>query len=152
MNASDKLWTSLKRTSILSFSEVQQMHAHHFRYLTSYPYLLSGALHTYAGLLSFHLAQPPSALASNAPATKPTFDENADNDVEPQLDTASLHSEDSARQSKRSRATEPPNPTLIRQARAYFIKAVNLDTTDQVAKEFIELVSHLRYMTSLVLT
>jgi len=31
-----------------------------YRYLPSYPYILSAPLHTYAGLLAFYLAQPIS--------------------------------------------------------------------------------------------
>jgi hypothetical protein len=36
---------------------------------------------------------------------------------------------------------EPPNPILIRQARAYFVKALAIDESDVVAGEFIENVS-----------
>lgn len=125
-----------------------QTHTHHSRYLTSYPYLLSGPLHTYAGLLSFYLAQPQSALASHAPATNSTSRQDVDDAENLPLDTASttsrpsLHSEVSASQT--TRVAEPPNPVLLRQARAYFVKAVSLDGSDQVAADFIELVSRLR--------
>lgn len=97
------------------------------RYLSSYPYLLSGPLHTYAGLLCFYLAQPTPALHLNE-----TTPGHASRESTP---GASRHG------SPVARAKNPPNPTLYRQARAYFVKALTLDESDEVANGFIGIVS-----------
>jgi RNA polymerase I-specific transcription initiation factor RRN11 len=114
-------------------------------YLTSYPYLLSGPLHTYAGLLSFYLAQPPSNLAKNASTSSTSKSRTPINAGEPaEIDSSQSISSRSDTPTVRppTKAMEPPNPILIRQARAYFVKALAIDETDVVAGEFIENVSH----------
>ena len=115
-----------------------------YRYLTSYPYLLSGPLHTYAGLLSFYLAQPPSTLAKNASTSTASKSRTQVGEAQAaEMDSAHSVSSRSDISVVRppSRVMEPPNPILIRQARAYFVKALAIDETDVVAGEFIENVS-----------
>ena len=115
-----------------------------YRYLTSYPYLLSGPLHTYAGLLSFYLAQPPSNLAKNASKSTTLKPQTLAEATRP-AETDSTHSvsgrSDTSTIRPPSVIMEPPNPILVRQARAYFVKALALDETDVVAGEFIKNVS-----------
>ena len=89
----------------------------------SYPYATSGPLHTYAGLLAFYLAQPESARLTNLQANAST---SPDPDSPP---------------SSTKRPKEAPNPSLLREARNWFVKALELDTEDQVARDFIRLVS-----------
>lgn len=116
-----------------------------FSYLTSYPYLLSGPLHTYAGLLSFYLSQPPSNLAKNASTSSTSKSQAHIGEAQAaEIDSEQSVSSRSDISTVRppSRAMEPPNPILIRQARAYFVKALAIDETDVVAGEFIEIVSH----------
>ncbi|WWC72500.1 uncharacterized protein I206_106462 [Kwoniella pini CBS 10737] len=89
-------------------------------WLSSYPYLLSGPLHTYAGLLSFYLAQPPSARIENQ-----------------------ISNDD------RSSSTSP-SPSFaqqvdiggLRQARGWFAKALEIDETDQIAIQFISIIDN----------
>jgi hypothetical protein len=114
-------------------------------YLTSYPYLLSGPLHTYAGLLSFYLAQPPSNLAKNASTSTTLTPRNHIDGTQPsEINSAQSVSSRSDTSTVRpsTKSIEPPNPILVRQARAYFVKALAIDETDVVAGEFIENVSH----------
>jgi RNA polymerase I-specific transcription initiation factor RRN11 len=113
-------------------------------YLTSYPYLLSGPLHTYAGLLSFYLAQPPSNLAKNASTSTTLTPRNHIDGTQPgEINSAQSVSSRSDTSTVRpsTKSMEPPNPILIRQARAYFVKALAIDESDVVAGEFIENVS-----------
>jgi RNA polymerase I-specific transcription initiation factor RRN11 len=119
-----------------------------FSYLTSYPYLLSGPLHTYAGLLSFYLAQAPSNLAKNAIISSTSKSGTQVGETQA-AEIDSTHSVSSRSETSTvrppSRVMEPPNPILIRQARAYFVKALAIDETDVVAGEFIENVSQQLY-------
>jgi RNA polymerase I-specific transcription initiation factor RRN11 len=87
-------------------------------YLSSYPYLLSGPLHTYAGMLAFYLAQPPSAQAQRGRARRSSSS------------SSSSHEQ-----------REAPNPGMIRQARGWFSKALEFDKEDEVALELIRIVS-----------
>lgn len=117
--------------------------ADHISYLTSYPYLLSGPLHTYAGLLAFYLAQP---ILSRTPLTGETRHPDR-----PSRAPSAQPSRASSPTSQSSRSTlvpigpsvssEPPNPILLKQARGYFNKALSLNRGDEVALEFISLVS-----------
>jgi RNA polymerase I-specific transcription initiation factor RRN11 len=113
-------------------------------YLTSYPYLLSGPLHTYAGLLSYYLAQPPSNLAKNAVISSTSKSRTQVGEAQA-AEIDSTHSVSSLSETSTVRTPsmimEPPNPILIRQARAYFFKALAIDESDVVAGEFIENVS-----------
>lgn len=120
-------------------------HGSSYSYLTSYPYLLSGPLHTYAGLLSFYLAQPPSNLAKSAVISSTSKSRtHIDEPQAAETDSAQSVSSRSDTSPVRppTKTMEPPNPILIRQARAYFVKALTIDETDVVAGEFIENVSH----------
>ncbi|WWC65128.1 uncharacterized protein I303_107742 [Kwoniella dejecticola CBS 10117] len=97
-------------------------------WLSSYPYLLSGPLHTYAGLLSFYLAQPASTKLSSR--------------------TQHQDTRRSSSVSGSSRASSPPaftpqaDPAALRQARGWFVKALEIDQTDEVAKQFIALIDN----------
>lgn len=91
------------------------------RYLMSYPYLTSGPLHTYAGLLSFFLAQPTSHRL-----TAEQMDGRA----------GSVDSTSTSSPPRR----EAPNGSMIKSARVWFVKAIELDGTDQVAREYLRLV------------
>ena len=83
--------------------------------------MLSGPLHTYAGLLCFYLAQPETM---RAPRTE--HDPNSPVDLSMDDDTSQ------------------PNAALLRAARGWFVKAQSVDEQDDVAKEFIQLVSLFR--------
>ena len=100
------------------------------RYLPSYPYLQSGPLHTYAGLLCFYLAQNPQnstqqltqrvTRARSSPISQPHDSE---------LEDVTLGTQGASQ-----------NTSLLRQARSWFGKALSIDPTDEVAQEFIRLV------------
>lgn len=113
------------------------------RYLTSYPYLLSGSLHTYAGLLAFYLAQPAS---HRVPLSGET---GLPEQQSPAPSARSSRASSPTSQSSRSTLrpigppamSEPANPILLKQARGYFNKSLNLNPQDEVAMEFIDLVS-----------
>ncbi|KAK4686329.1 RNA polymerase I-specific transcription initiation factor RRN11, partial [Tremellales sp. Uapishka_1] len=101
-------------------------------YLPSVPYLLSAPLHTYAGLLAFYLAQPPSARAAPAPAARSSRESTASS-----TSTAGPLTEHSSVAGK-----EPLNASLVRQARGWFGKAVGIDANEEVAAEFIRLIDN----------
>ncbi|KIR35812.1 hypothetical protein I352_02092 [Cryptococcus deuterogattii MMRL2647] len=105
-------------------------------YLPSYPYLLSASLHTYAGLLAFYLAQPSSAIRQPTP-------------VASQYDNLLGRADrDSAATSQRSSRSPSPLPdgwehadgSLMRQARQWFIKAIEIDEKEDVAREFLRVI------------
>lgn len=100
------------------------------RYLPSYPYLLSGSLHTYAGMLAFYVAQPASARAPM------TTTQQLKRDT-----TESVSSERSSSLSSSHSSRETPNAGLMRQARGWFAKAQEIDSNDEVAEEFTRIVS-----------
>ena len=63
-------------------------------------------------MLAFYLAQsPPSARASSESSGDP------------------------------EESSQPPNPALLRQARGWFAKALEINTVDEVAAEFVRVVS-----------
>ncbi|KGB75309.1 hypothetical protein CNBG_1147 [Cryptococcus deuterogattii R265] len=105
-------------------------------YLPSYPYLLSASLHTYAGLLAFYLAQPSSAIRQPTP-------------VASQYDNLLGRADrDSAATSQRSSRSPSPLPdgwehadgSLMRQARQWFVKAIEIDEKEDVAREFLRVI------------
>ncbi|ORY29624.1 hypothetical protein BCR39DRAFT_531233 [Naematelia encephala] len=100
-------------------------------YLSSYPYLLSAALHTYAGLIAFYLAQSES---SRLPHRRVGSGQATGNTVEW---ASSRRSPESTSSRSAIVQAEPPNPTLLRHARGWFIKALEIDASDTVAGEFI---------------
>jgi RNA polymerase I-specific transcription initiation factor RRN11 len=142
MTGSDKRWTNSRRKSVY-FLAIRLADGR--RYLTSYPYLLSGPLHTYAGLISFYLAQPASNLANTASTSATASNSRVDTSQNPADnvdDAPSISSRsDTSTVGRPTKIMEPPNPILVRQARAYFVKALTIDETDVVAGEFIEHVS-----------
>lgn len=107
--------------------------------------MLSGPLHTYAGLLNFYLAQPASDVArhANSIVTASENQKNVGGEVDDEVNSAQSVSSRSDPSSVRNttKIMEPPNPILIRQARAYFVKALAIDEMDVVAAEFVEQVS-----------
>lgn len=123
-------------------------------YLTSYPYILSGPLHSYAGLLCFYLAQPESARAGvgatlNGGEGILDIEGGAgdEGDIRQQGSseasvgrgdrfTDSYHGHERYEQA----AAQAPNATLLKQARTWFIKAIEI-APDAIASEFIHLVS-----------
>ncbi|CAD6574091.1 MAG: hypothetical protein TREMPRED_001005 [Tremellales sp. Tagirdzhanova-0007] len=125
------------RPSLLHAFVLHQIKQKNFRaaleeletYLPSYPYLLSGSLHTYAGMLAFYLAQPMSA---RVPMTST---EQLGRDT-----TESVPSEASRSLSPSQSSREPPNANLMRQARGWFAKAQEIDPNDEVAEEFIRII------------
>ncbi|KIR42542.1 hypothetical protein I307_04506 [Cryptococcus deuterogattii 99/473] len=105
-------------------------------YLPSYPYLLSASLHTYAGLLAFYLAQPSSAIRQPTP-------------VASQYDNLLGRADrDSAATSQRSSRSPSPLPdgwehadgSLMRQARQWFVNAIEIDEKEDVAREFLRVI------------
>ncbi|KIR51513.1 hypothetical protein I315_05995 [Cryptococcus gattii Ru294] len=105
-------------------------------YLPSYPYLLSASLHTYAGLLAFYLAQPSSAIRQPTP-------------VASQYDNLIGRADrDSTATSQRSSRSPSPLPdgwehadgSLMRQARQWFAKAIEIDEKEDVAREFLRVI------------
>ncbi|WWC98638.1 hypothetical protein V866_005531 [Kwoniella sp. B9012] len=117
-------------------------------YLSSYPFLLSGPLHTYAGLLSFYLAQPPSLRfhGQSLPNSSSFHEKQALRQhlsVELELE----------RSSRSSLSSSPPLRPIdhqhltadaagLRTARSWFVKALEIDKTDQVARQFIDLIDN----------
>ncbi|WVQ85865.1 hypothetical protein IAT38_008033 [Cryptococcus sp. DSM 104549] len=99
-------------------------------YLYSYPYLLSAPLHTYAGLLAFYLAQPLAAQT-------PLHERNARHASS--VSALAAGSEDDARLAS---DLGPANPAMLRQARGWFAKALEIDKEDEVSKEFIRLIDN----------
>ncbi|KAE8541508.1 hypothetical protein D1P53_002870 [Cryptococcus gattii VGV] len=105
-------------------------------YLPSYPYLLSASLHTYAGLLAFYLAQPSSAIRQPIPAAS-----QHDN-------LLGRADRDSTAASQRSSRSPSPLPdgwghadgSLMRQARQWFAKAIEIDEKEDVAREFLRVI------------
>ncbi|ORX41103.1 hypothetical protein BD324DRAFT_647998 [Kockovaella imperatae] len=88
-------------------------------YLPSYPYLVSGSLHTYAGLLCFYLAQPP---AHRVNAGQQDGSEAVDLSM----------NEDSSK----------TNVALLRQARGWFAKASTIDEEDKAASAFVQMIDN----------
>lgn len=113
-------------------------------YLTSYPYLLFGPLHTYAGLLAFYLAQPPrlrvafTAIAGAAEdmglglGMESLGSRRAESEVDSDMSSSGF----------RRRDIQPPNQGLLRQARGWFVKSLEI-ADDAVASEFVRIVSQL---------
>jgi hypothetical protein len=104
-------------------------------YLTSYPYLLSGPLHTYAGMLAFYLAQPADLRGEGlgAEAGGPggigvagRGDGGSDSSSPPPRAT--------------SGTVQVADVSLVRQARVWFVKAQDIGR-DEVAAEFVRIVS-----------
>ena len=81
-------------------------------------------------MLAFYLAQPMSA---RVPMTST---EQLGRDT-----TESVPSEASRSLSPSQSSREPPNANLMRQARGWFAKAQEIDPNDEVAEEFIRIVS-----------
>ncbi|OCF78565.1 hypothetical protein I204_00505 [Kwoniella mangroviensis CBS 8886] len=117
-------------------------------YLSSYPFLLSGPLHTYAGLLSFYLAQPPS-LRSDGQSLPISSSFNDKQALRRRL-SAEVELE---RSSRSSLSSSPPLRPIdhqhltadaagLRTARSWFVKALEIDKTDQVARQFIDLIDN----------
>ncbi|WVQ63239.1 uncharacterized protein L199_001390 [Kwoniella botswanensis] len=117
-------------------------------YLSSYPFLLSGPLHTYAGLLSFYLAQPPSLRldGQSLPISSSFHDKQA---LRQHL-SAEVELE---RSSRSSLSSSPPLRPIdhdhlpadaagLRTARGWFVKALEIDKTDQVSRQFIDLIDN----------
>ncbi|WVR08603.1 hypothetical protein IAU60_005658 [Kwoniella sp. DSM 27419] len=112
-------------------------------YLPSYPYLLSGPLHTYAGMIAFYLAQPPSLRAD--------VTEQAPRDGSDDWETRSASVPLSPTQAGSQSSASPP-PALesqaqvdsfgIRTARTYFSKALGINSRDDVASSFIKLIDN----------
>lgn len=133
-------------------------------YLTSYPYLLCGPLHTYAGMLSFFLAQPESARHDPASLAAMTANaEGAESGERRRRRSSSVKRRSSVRGSRSARllseasattdttdssqrtattgSREPANPLMVSRAKAHFIRALEVDKGDNVAKEFITVAS-----------
>ncbi|WVO17539.1 hypothetical protein L204_105234 [Cryptococcus depauperatus] len=102
-------------------------------YLISYPYALSATLHTYAGLLSFYLAQPSSSIP------RPTSLIASHSCIPSEEDHASSLS---SAQSVSLEPMDQADQNLIRQARGWFNKALEIDPNEQVAQDFIHVISH----------
>lgn len=125
-------------------------------YVTSYPYLLAGPLHTYAGMLSFFLAQPDSARHESgygitiappaAPARSGSLSRRGSRSRSRRRGARQESEQSNATESSASSSIpaggrrEPPNENLLIRARAHFNKALEQDPSDDVAKEFIALV------------
>ncbi|KAK8850454.1 hypothetical protein IAR55_004372 [Kwoniella newhampshirensis] len=106
-------------------------------YINSYPYILSASLHTYAGLLSFYLAQPTSQRVHHI-SSDPNWqkeDETPKDDDRERDDSSSLGSPP-----RPSGTDELPNQGLMRQARGWFVKALGIDGDNEIAKAFIKLI------------
>ncbi|OCF45669.1 hypothetical protein I317_00572 [Kwoniella heveanensis CBS 569] len=105
-------------------------------YLSSYPFLRSGPLHTYAGLLSFYLAQPVSSrVEDQKPLAAADLDEEDANVGENGSSTASPAPD-------RDQGLQAADSMGLRISRAYFAKALELDVNDQVAQQFIRLIDN----------
>jgi hypothetical protein len=107
-----------------------------YRYLPSYPYIVSAPLHTYAGLLSFYLAQPHSARPSQAHPQS-----QANTYGRPLRSVSSSPDLDLDMVPPPREMKEPPNQGLMRSANVWFAKALEIDGEDTVAREYIRLVS-----------
>lgn len=104
-------------------------------YLTSYPYLLSGPLHTYAGMLAFYLAQPPDLRGEGLGAVAEGPGGVA---VAGRGDGGSASSSPPPRAA--SGTVQVADVSLVRQARVWFVKAQDIGR-DEVAAEFVRIVS-----------
>ncbi|BEI87418.1 uncharacterized protein CcaverHIS019_0101360 [Cutaneotrichosporon cavernicola] len=106
-------------------------------YISSFPYLNSAQLLTYAGLLHFYLAQPESArggsATDNAGGTKKAHRDVGEDESEGNSMRSRSMSVDSVDHSA-------PNPEMMRQARKWFGKALKVDPQLAVAKEFAGLI------------
>ncbi|CAK9786567.1 unnamed protein product [Cutaneotrichosporon oleaginosum] len=104
------------------------------RYLSSFTYLNSAPLLTYAGLVCFYLAQPASARGGSAT-------DNANGTKNARHDPRESGSEaNSTRSRSMSDASAPPNAEMLRQAREWFAKALKVDPHMTVAREFMHLI------------
>lgn len=130
------------------------------RYLPAYPYILSAPLHTYAGLICFYLAQPPSARQEPTDqatsATQQRSRESTDAS-EPYRERESTVDSDltatssehyyrwaTADETGNSRERSPPpapDANLLRQAKGWFTEALKIDPDETVAKGFRDMVS-----------
>ncbi|KIR68976.1 hypothetical protein I312_100929 [Cryptococcus bacillisporus CA1280] len=105
-------------------------------YLPSYPYLLSASLHTYAGLLAFYLAQPSSAIRQPTPAAS-----QYDNLLgQPDRDSTATSQRSSRSPSPLPYGWEHADGSLMRQARQWFAKAIEIDEKEDVAREFLRVI------------
>lgn len=99
-------------------------------YLTSYPYILSGILHTYAGMIAFYLAQPASLRTGSSVQKSTALGETRDREGSGSLSPVPGG----------SGGTVPePNLGMLRQARGWFTRAISIEP-DEVAAEHIKLV------------
>ena len=120
-------------------------------YLPSPPYDSVSSLHTYAGMLAFFLAQPPSRRQLPRHAIAGTGGTRADDaglEVMSDSDDGDAESKDDVWTSPEPTLVgqhDPPNAALLRQARGRFVKALELDVgkgrRNDVATEFVRLVS-----------
>ncbi|WVQ70577.1 hypothetical protein IAR50_000096 [Cryptococcus sp. DSM 104548] len=109
-------------------------------YLPSYPYLLSASLHTYAGLLAFYLAQPASHVRQRSSSRSQQHLSAPEND--------SPSPSSSTRSSRLP--SPPPAPldwdhadfSLMSQAKGWFVKSLEIDEKEEVAKEFLRMIDH----------
>ncbi|WVW80927.1 hypothetical protein I302_102918 [Kwoniella bestiolae CBS 10118] len=107
-------------------------------YLSSYPFLLSAPLHTYAGLLSFYLAQPSSLRPNpNGLPSSSSF-----NDRMALREHIERSSSLSSSPPLRNIDHLPPDGAGMRQAKGWFVKALAIDANDEVAKQFIDLIDN----------
>ncbi|WWC92218.1 uncharacterized protein L201_007172 [Kwoniella dendrophila CBS 6074] len=104
-------------------------------YLSSYPYLLSGPLHTYAGLLAFYLAQPASLRME--PGVNDNNDQSQIRGRNRRFSSISSSSSPPPMSSH-----QPPDTAGLRNAKGWFIKAVEINQNDEVAKQFISLIDN----------
>ncbi|GMK54430.1 hypothetical protein CspeluHIS016_0110160 [Cutaneotrichosporon spelunceum] len=106
-------------------------------YLSSFTYLNSAPLLTYAGLLCFYLAQPESARGGSAM-------DNARETIKVHGDTGKDESDTSSTRSRSMSVDSvdhaPPNSQMLRKAREWFGKALKADPQLAVAKEFARLI------------
>ncbi|WWD20637.1 hypothetical protein CI109_105113 [Kwoniella shandongensis] len=107
-------------------------------YINSYPYILSSSLHTYAGLLSFYLAQPTSQRVGATSSREATYDGTSDR-ISQRDESVSAASSPPP---ELKGMEELPNPGMMRQARGWFVKALDIDPSDDVAKSFIKLIDN----------
>ncbi|WVF67923.1 hypothetical protein IAT40_002685 [Kwoniella sp. CBS 6097] len=111
-------------------------------YLSSYPFLRSGPLHTYAGLLSFYLAQP---ITQRVEDQKPliALDQNdEDGSVTGTVDVDADRSSTASPPPVLGLGLQAADAMGLRTARGYFSKALDLDANDQVAQQFIKLIDN----------
>ncbi|WOO78815.1 RNA polymerase I-specific transcription initiation factor rrn11 [Vanrija pseudolonga] len=103
-------------------------------YLTSYPYLLSASLHTYAGMICFYLAQPKALQGSEYVPQERAERRDREVSVESSSTATSVDSI--------GRNVPPPNEGLLRQARKWFEAALKINPREQVALGFIGLMEN----------